>query len=247
MALLILSLAASSGAHINPMISFATILTGHTPATRGVLYIFSQMCGSVIGSQIMKDALPESTREWTVSENGQGQLGGCTYGTLTEKQQFLIEFGFSLFVIVCAYGLAFDARQGKIFGPVLAPIFIAAAIAAGIYSSGTLLPSGYSGAGMNPARCFGPAAVMGGDNWRGHWVYWFGPFTAGAVNAVVYLLAPPHHKAMYEESRRAAAEERRNSSMTKILSAAAPASVNTDLKNAVGMSVAASGPATGST
>ena len=49
----------------------------------------------------------------------------------------------------------------QVFGPVLAPIFIGIAIGIGIFSSGTLISSGYSGAAMNPARCFGPAAVTG--------------------------------------------------------------------------------------
>ncbi|GAB5370812.1 hypothetical protein AAMO2058_001525400 [Amorphochlora amoebiformis] len=197
--LFILSFAPASGGHMNPMISFATMLTGHTPIARGVLYILAQTCGSVIGAQIIKDALPETTINWTKNQQGQGALGTCASGDLTGRQQFLLEFGFSMVVLIAAYGIAFDARQAKIFGPVLAPIFIAATIGVCIYSSGTVLPAGHSGAIMNPARCFGPAAVIGGDAWDNQWSYWFGPFVAGVVNALVYILAPPHHKKVYEE------------------------------------------------
>ncbi|EEF28782.1 aquaporin transporter, putative, partial [Ricinus communis] len=35
-----------------------------------------------------------------------------------------------------------------------------------------------SGAGINPARCFGPAIVRGDHLWNGHWVFWVGPFIA---------------------------------------------------------------------
>mmetsp|Transcript_19061 Transcript_19061/g.26814 ORF Transcript_19061/g.26814 Transcript_19061/m.26814 type:complete len:158 (+) Transcript_19061:158-631(+) len=140
---MILSFAASSGGHLNPMISFATTLTGHTPAARGLLYIAAQMLGAVIGASIMKDALPDETINWTKNSRGQGALAGCAAGDLSGKQQFLLEFGFGMFVIIVAYGTAFDARQGKIFGPILAPIFVAASIATAIYSSGTVLSSGY--------------------------------------------------------------------------------------------------------
>ncbi|KAG5564710.1 hypothetical protein RHGRI_000789 [Rhododendron griersonianum] len=34
---------------------------------------------------------------------------------------------------------------------------------------------GYAGAGINPARCFGPAVVRGGHLWDGHWIFWVGP------------------------------------------------------------------------
>eukprot|EP00466_Bigelowiella_natans_P001057 jgi/Bigna1/136140/aug1.32_g10848 len=69
--LMILTFAASSGGHLNPMISFATTLTGHTPAARGLLYIGAQMLGAVIGAQIMKDALPDDTINWTKNSRGQ--------------------------------------------------------------------------------------------------------------------------------------------------------------------------------
>ncbi|KAI8568077.1 hypothetical protein RHMOL_Rhmol02G0169300 [Rhododendron molle] len=33
-------------------------------------------------------------------------------------------------------------------------------------------------AGINPARCFGPAVVRGGHLWDGHWIFWVGPTLA---------------------------------------------------------------------
>ena len=41
-----------------------------------------------------------------------------------------------------------------------------------------------TGAGMNPARSFGPALV--GDAWDNHWIFWVGPLIGGAGAAVVY-------------------------------------------------------------
>mmetsp|Transcript_6139 Transcript_6139/g.22579 ORF Transcript_6139/g.22579 Transcript_6139/m.22579 type:complete len:132 (+) Transcript_6139:769-1164(+) len=129
---------------------------------------------------------------------------------MTAGSQFVVEFIFSMVVLIVAYGTAFNVKQGEIFGPVLAPLFIGTAISIGIFSSGTLISTGYSGAAMNPARCFGPAAISGTSaSFDGHWAYWVGPFCAGAVNAAVYAIAPPHHKDLYEKEAKKATRGRR--------------------------------------
>ena len=41
-----------------------------------------------------------------------------------------------------------------------------------------------TGAAMNPARAFGPAAVAG--EWVGHGVYWIGPLLGGILAALLW-------------------------------------------------------------
>ncbi|CAB1444359.1 unnamed protein product [Pleuronectes platessa] len=58
----------------------------------------------------------------------------------------------------------------------------------------------YTGCGMNPARSFGPAAIM--QSFDDHWVFWVGPMSAGVVAALLYNhLLTPRAEASSENTR----------------------------------------------
>lgn len=109
----------------------------------------------------------------------------------------IAESMFSLCLLFIAFGVALDPRQGKIFGPVLAPFIIGLALGMLIFASSGLAP-GYTGAGMNAARCIGSAAASG--EWKHHWVYWLGPVIAVVVHTIIYKLAPPTHNMPKEDA-----------------------------------------------
>ncbi|KAK1369431.1 Aquaporin, MIP family, PIP subfamily [Heracleum sosnowskyi] len=52
---------------------------------------------------------------------------------------------------------------------------------------------GYAGAGINPARCIGPALVRGGHLWEGHWVFWAGPGAACVAFYIYIKIIPSQH------------------------------------------------------
>ncbi|GAB4837232.1 MIP aquaporin (TC 1.A.8) [Ancistrocladus abbreviatus] len=49
---------------------------------------------------------------------------------------------------------------------------------------GSIADWAFSGAYMNPARCFGPPLVSG--NWTDHWVYWVGPLIGGGLARLIH-------------------------------------------------------------
>ena len=183
----IICFAAPSGGHINPLITWATAATGHTPVARALLYTAAQAVGGILGAHVFERISPVGLAR-----------AACSIGDMAPTDAFLAEIFFSTALLVVAYGIAFDARQGQLFGPILAPLFISAMLGLLIWCSGGLV-KGYTGAGMNPIMCWAPNAVVGGDAMMEHqWVYWAGPAVAALLHAVVYLALPPHHKAMYE-------------------------------------------------
>jgi glycerol uptake facilitator-like aquaporin len=58
------------------------------------------------------------------------------------------------------------------------------------FSSSGVAP-GYSGAGMNPARCF--AFAIARRDLKFNWIWWVGPALGGLLLALLYNTVPPFH------------------------------------------------------
>jgi aquaporin Z len=80
----------------------------------------------------------------------------------------------TLVLLTAVFGTAIDPRGPKVGG-----LAIGFAVAADILMGGPL-----TGAAMNPARWFGPAAVTG--VWDNSFVWIIGPLVGAAVAALVY-------------------------------------------------------------
>ena len=139
--------------------------------------------------------------------------GGCfrDTGTVTAGQALLVETMSSFALLTLAFGLALDPRQQKLFGPLLGPLAVGCALGLVSFASAGLV-EGYTGASMNPTRCF--AFAVARHNFTGmnarmimrmkcwliyivfiadQWIWWVGPFCGAILLGLCYQVAPPYH------------------------------------------------------
>lgn len=208
LSLCILASAPATGGHLNPSITWTEMLTGHITPVRAVLYIMSQILGSIVGSVAAKIALGDALAL-------QYSLGGCylhsqvsaTSGVvgLETGRAFLLETVLTFFVLFVAYSVALDPPRLPRIGYTLAPFIIGGIVGLCIFAGGNLA-TGYGGVGLNPGRCIGPAVALGGSLWTGHWVFWVGPALAGLAMAALYRNNPPTHDQVYKLRKAARAK-----------------------------------------
>lgn len=194
LSLCILASAPASGGHVNPCITWTETLTGHITPVRGALYIMSQILGSIVASILAKTAIGETLAS-------QYSLAGCYLRTgnvgIEPGRAFVLEMVLGFFVLFISYSVALDPPRLPKTGYVLAPFIVGGIVGLCIFAGGNLV-AGYGGAGINPGRCIGPAVVMGGSMWNGHWVFWAGPAVAGLLMATLYRTIPPSHVQVYK-------------------------------------------------
>jgi MIP family channel proteins len=175
-----------SGAHINPAVTAAMLVTRRIAVPLGLLYIVAQLAGATLAAALCNSIFPADAVK-------AGMLGlpfpatWATGGTV-----FLVEFVLTFLLVTSVFGTAVDERGKTVkiggFG-------IGLTVTMDILAGGPV-----SGASMNPARSFGPALVSG--IWQWHWLYWAAPILGGVAAALVYdrvLMGPPAAPPVREE------------------------------------------------
>lgn len=178
---------------MNPLITIGTFFARLSTFPRTLLYVLFQTAGSTIGAFILRAGL----------DNGPlpvQQLGGCYMNTsiITPGSAFAIETVASLCVVYLAFGVGLDPRQRLVVSPALAPILVGFAVGLVSFCS-SFVKTGYFGASVNPARCFGLMAASG--DFQYHYVHWFGDITGALINGFFCWLMPPGTKAVVEDTR----------------------------------------------
>lgn len=89
------------------------------------------------------------------ANTGRYQGGGCIFdpAVISVGQVFLNEVYSSSTLLFLSFGVGLDPRQALLFGPTLGPLFVGMSLGLVSFAS-TGMAGGYSGAGMNPSRCF---------------------------------------------------------------------------------------------
>ncbi len=166
LAVLVSALGAVSGAHFNPAVTFAVWIAGHIPARRAAAYVVAQLIGGLLAAWLVWAVIPREV----FPNLGIPQL----FGSISPLAGIIIEAVLTMVLLVAVFGTAVDPRAPKTGG-----LAIGLAVAADILMGGAL-----TGAAMNPARWFGPAAVTGmWDNW---YVWIVGPLVGAAIAALAY-------------------------------------------------------------
>jgi len=175
-----------SGGHINPAVTWATLMTGRLSVIRAFLYWAAQLVGAITGSAILRSI---------VRGNGHQFNGGCNgiASWNNAGHAFGAETMFTFIFIFIVFATAISPFVGKIaplagggsdYGPgKLTPLAVGLTIL-----SLHLVAIPLTGAGFNPARSFGPAVVYGYPCWKNHWVYWVGPLLGSTVASTVATL-----------------------------------------------------------
>ena len=168
-AVMIFAFWAISGAHLNPAVSLGLWLTGKLPGRKLAPYVAAQLVGALIASSVMHGLFRNHTGE------GESWLG-ANFSTGPLIQAFGTEVVITFFLVYAILMMAERGRGATVF-----------AIAVGLYVAAAVTMAGsVSGASMNPARAFGPAAIAW--FWDNHWVYWVAPGLGALFASVFYAL-----------------------------------------------------------
>jgi aquaporin NIP len=155
-----------SGAHINPAVTIAFVLTRHFSPRDAAAYVTAQLAGASAAALLLLAAWGDRPAD----------LGATvpSVGTGTALLYEVVLTAFLMFVIIA---VATDVRA----------VGAAAALAiGGTVGLDALFGGPITGASMNPARSFGPALASG--QWHQFWIYVVGPIAGAALGGFAYQL-----------------------------------------------------------
>ena len=168
---LIYSLGQVSGAHFNPVVTFAFVLRGMFPLTWLPFYWIVQFVGAIVAAAMLLGFYGS-----TIGDAG-ATLVPSEY---TQEKGFFME---TVLVFVLVFTILSMASRSKIVGP-HAALAIGAVIAFNVMLAGS-----YSGASMNPWRSVCVSIVFP-VSFYSIWVYFAGPFFGSFIAVlVVFMLA----------------------------------------------------------
>lgn len=155
-----------SGAHLNPAVTVAFVLTRHFPRAEAFAYVAAQVGGALAAAALLAAIWPS-----------QPAALGATLPTVGVGSAFAYEVVLSAFLMFVILAVATDSRA----------VGAAAAIAiGGTVGLDALFGGPITGASMNPARSLGPALVSG--ELRDLWLYLLAPVVGAVLGALAYQL-----------------------------------------------------------
>ncbi|ODV82712.1 hypothetical protein CANARDRAFT_30629 [[Candida] arabinofermentans NRRL YB-2248] len=149
-----------SGGNLNPAVTLTLVLARAVSPIRGVIMMFTQMVAGMAAAGAASAMTPGSI----AFTNGLG--GGCS----KSRGLFIEAFGTCL---LCITVLMTAVEQSSMSD--YAPVCIGLSL-----FLGHLICVYYTGAGLNPARTFGPCIAAKSFPVY-HWIYWVGPILGSFI------------------------------------------------------------------
>jgi MIP family channel proteins len=174
--LLIQTLAVISGAHLNPAITAGLAAVRQIRPIDAGIYVLCQFVGGVLGAVVTKGLIKDEGAGVFYGAPGvSDRLSGSTW------LGFLAEGIGTFFLVWAVAGVAVNPRAAKDW---------AALVIGGTLGAAVMIIGPLTGAGLNPARAFGPALV--GHHFPGsglEWVvvFFIGPLVGGVLAATSYF------------------------------------------------------------
>src|SRR5215212_10940183 len=163
-----------SGTHINPAVTFGLALNGTVAWAEAVVYWIAQFAGAVLAALVLNAVVGVV--------NAQAFGAAQTTGVLTNNFPYYalgVEALLTFFLVTTVLHTAVAGKAGPLAGWA-----IGTTLAIAILAGGPL-----TGASLNPARTFGPAAVAGAaGNGMMYLIYFVGPLLGAALAVGVYKL-----------------------------------------------------------
>ena len=166
----------TSGAHINPAVTFSLAVVRRFPWVEVAPYFAAQLAGALGGAVLINAIFGSHASDLSVS-------GGTVVGAGFTQLQAVVAEGLGTFLLLATImALAVDRRAPVGF----AGLVIGLAVACEIMVIGPI-----SGGSVNPARTFGPylaTDIFGGSTpWDEFWIYWVGPLLGAALAVLAYV------------------------------------------------------------
>lgn len=160
-----------SGAHLNPAVTVAFVITRHFPRAEAAAYVAAQVAGALIAAGLLAAIWPSEPAHL-----------GATLPTVGVGSAFVYETVLTAFLMFVIVAVATDTRA----------VGAGAAIAiGGTVGLDALFGGPITGASMNPARSIGPALVAG--ELHDLWLYILAPLVGATIGAVAYQLVRGEH------------------------------------------------------
>jgi MIP family channel proteins len=163
-----------SGTHINPAVTFGLALNGTVKWVEAVVYWVAQFAGAVLAAFVLNSLVG--------LVNAQAFGAAQTTGVLSQNFPYYavgVEALLTFFLVTTVLHTAVAGKAGPMAGWA-----IGSTLAIAILAGGPL-----TGASLNPARTFGPAAVAGtARDGMMYLIYFVGPLLGSAIAVGAYRL-----------------------------------------------------------